>query len=67
LHLWPDKQLGSEGSFLKLREKKRAGLKLTAHEKKRHAEQDKEIYEKQYLPWLEDKWHRISEWPGKKD
>jgi DNA repair photolyase len=65
LHLWPDKQLGSEGSFLKLREKKRAGLKLTDYEKKRHIEQDHEIYEKQYRPWLEDKWHRISEWPGK--
>ena len=66
LHLWPDKQLGSKSCFFAVRKTKRAGLALTDHEKKRHAQQDNDIYENQYLPWLENKWHRISEWPGKK-
>ena len=65
LHLWPDQQLGARSAFLKLRKTKRAGQKLTGYEKKRHAEQDHEIYEREYLPWLEDKWNRVSEWPGK--
>ena len=65
LHLWPDKQLGSKACFLELRRSKRAGLKLTPYETKRYDQQDLETYEKQYLPWLESKWHRISEWPGK--
>jgi len=64
LHLWPDKQLGAKGPFLALRKMKRTGMALTAYERERHAEQDKEIYEKEYLPWLEGWWSRISEWPG---
>ena len=66
LHLWPDQQLGVKTRFLKLRKIKRAGLKLTAHQKKRHAELDQETYDKKYLPWLEGWWNRVSEWPGPK-
>ena len=66
LHLWPDKQLGAKICFLKLRQKKRAGMQLTRRQIKRYQQEDLEIYEKHYKPWLEDKWFRISEWPGKK-
>ena len=66
LHLWPDKQLGTKGGFLKLRQSKRVGMKLTEYEKKRYAQQDLNDYEKKYLPWLEGWWSRISEWPGAK-
>jgi hypothetical protein len=64
LHLWPDKQLKSKDRFLKLRALKRTGMRLTPCEQRRYAQQDIEIYEKKYLPWLQSWWSRISEWPG---
>ena len=64
LHLWPDKQLKSKDRFLKLRALKRTGMRLTPCEQRRYAQQDIEIYEKKYLPWLQSWWSRISERPG---
>ncbi len=63
LHLWPDSQLKSKNCFISLRDLKRAQTKLTTHEKHRHAEEDARYYEKEYLPWLNGWWQRISEWP----
>jgi DNA repair photolyase len=69
LHLWPDKSLRSQGSFMKARQAafRQADPKRreTKHEKKRRLEQD-EVKYREFLAWLAH-WHqRISEWPGKR-
>ena len=64
LHLWPDKNLKTKAHFLSIRMAQRTSL--TAHQKKMARQQDLNDYEKTYLPWLENWWTRISEWPGKK-
>lgn len=66
LHLWPDKSLGAESAFLAIRKAKRSHLQLTNYENQQHTQQDHDIYENQYLPWLQRCWSRISEWPGAK-
>ncbi len=66
LKLWPDKALRSQPVYLRYRKLGWEKKSLTSYEKKRYREQDRLNYEKQYLPWLETWWARISDWPGEK-
>lgn len=66
LKLWPDKDLKSESFYLEIRKLGWEKRSLTSYERKRYREQDALNYEKQYLPWLESWWSRISDWPGER-
>ena len=66
LKLWPDEDLKSEPFYLEIRKLDWEKRPRTSYEKERYREQDRLNYEKQYLPWLETWWSRISDWPGEK-
>ncbi len=66
LHLWPDKTLGSESLFLKLRKQQWENAPLTRFQRKLAKAEDKRYYDENYKPWIEDWWSRISEWPGQR-
>jgi len=67
LHLWPDHDdLSRKKTFLSARKLLRADLKLDEEELKVRAQEDAGYYEKEYLPWLQGWWNRVSEWPGQK-
>lgn len=63
LHLWPDKGLLSEQGFYGYRKLIWKKPDLTALEIKQKTKHDKALYEKEFKPWLQKWWSRISEWP----
>ena len=66
LKLWPDEDLKSEPFYLKIRKLAWQNRAFTSYDKKRYREQDSLNYEREYVPWLETWWARISDWPGEK-
>ncbi len=63
LHLWPDKHLKTKAHFMRIRRNQRQHL--NKQQQKLGHQQDEHEYNATYLPWLQQWWHRVSEWPGK--
>jgi DNA repair photolyase len=66
LHLWPDKSLKTKKYFLQSRHLSRKGMRLTRIENQQQKENDLQVYEREFLPWLQGWWSRVSEWPGER-
>jgi DNA repair photolyase len=70
LHLWPDADLGSKAQFLRMREMqfvaRKADREESIAEKRARRVADAKYFDEKFLPWIERYWHRISEWPGKR-
>lgn len=66
LHLWPDQGLKNKPRFLRVRSKVWEKADLPEVQRIHRKIQDETYYNTLYLPWLEQWWSRVSEWPGQK-
>jgi len=62
LHLWPDPELGTKSSFLKIRSSQRKHLNTNLRKLGKNI--DEKYFDEKYYPWIKRWWDRVSEWPN---